>query len=367
MSGKKTPFLDIDEVTAENVILNDQEENPKEPKRRVSPAVGLGTKEKRSLSITDVLDQHKDEIKRLTDRLEKGEGKEALKLKMPVSGMEVSFELHRIKWDLIDVSEENQRDQSLLDKAALDDIYPSMQKEGQQHPGTVRPRPGGRYELIEGSRRLACCRYLERTYLAWVGNVPDSDVRALSRIENKHNQISLYEKSRSYARDIENALYTSWEQLAAAEGFSSRTATRYKRMAELDKLIVRAFPNPTELTVTIADWITQKIQTNDTYKAKLLDCATELVAEREERITCGLELLSATEISSRFKKAIRVKSQQPTKKEPVTYANSSGKVKLKHSISTNGTPKLEFIGVTDRKMEQILEVIMKSLDLESIG
>lgn len=369
MSGKKGPFLDIDEVTgnagelaSETAVL---EARPA-PKRRIGPAVGIGAGQSRSQNIIDLMDNQKQEIETLKLQLEsaKGEGREALKLTMPISGMEVVFNLQKIECALIEVSEENERDQSLLDQAALADILPSIQKDGQQHPGTVRPLKGGKFELIEGSRRLACCRFLGVSYLAWVGNVPDADVRALSRIENKHNHISLYEKARSYLKDIDRERYKNWEQLAAAEGFSSRTATRYRRMAELDKLFVKAFPNPTELSVTIADWLTQKIELHAAYKTKLLACAQELVSEREKRIACGEELLSASEISAFFKKAIRINSVKPTQKKPVTYSARGNPVRMKHSVSNKGTAKLEFIGVSEDKMEQVLSAVLKVLNIE---
>ncbi len=370
MSNNKKPFLDIDAVTG----MGDRESSqrpPAKPKTVMSPAVSLGSGDSKANNILDLIDakdqslKEKDvELEALRQELEKakGEGRAELTLTMPVSGLMVTFHLEEVPNELIVVSEENERDQSLLDKAAVADILLSIEKDGQQKPGTLRPIGNGRYELIEGSRRLACCRFIDRPYLAFVGDVPDADVRALSRIENKHNQISIYEKALSYLKDI-GTKYKNWEQLSAAEGFSSRQATRYRRMAELDKTFVRAFPNPSELAVTIADWLTQKIEANEENKTKLLDCARGLVADRILRIEKGEELLGAEEISKRLKQAIRVTTEQPSVKKPLVYKSVCGKIEVKHSITNKGTRKLELVGVTDSKMEALLDFVKKKFEV----
>ncbi len=109
---------------------------------------------------------------------------------MPVTQQEVVFELQRIDPSKIDVSPENERIQEFLDEISLRDILPSIRKQGQQFPGTVRPKKDGRFELIEGSRRLKAAVLAKKPYLALVGDVPDADVRELSVIENKHQDVS---------------------------------------------------------------------------------------------------------------------------------------------------------------------------------
>lgn len=202
--------------------------------RRPSPALGVMTGDNRPTSITDGLKAEKQKAEKALEEAqlnfekEKADLLQALEevknsdsegapivLTMPVTKQEITFELRRIDPSLIDVSPENERIQEFLDEISLQDILPSIKKHSQQKPGTVRPKKDGRFELIEGSRRLASVKLAKQEYLALVGDVPDADVRELSIIENKHQDVSPYEKAKTYQKQIERGslrIGPSWGQ-----------------------------------------------------------------------------------------------------------------------------------------------------------
>jgi len=281
-------------------------------------------------------------------------------LTMPITRQEVTFELKRIDPKLIDVSPENERIQAFLDPVSLHDILPSLKKHGQQKPGTLRPKANGRYELIEGSRRLAGVKEIPGTdYLALVGDVPDSDVRELSEIENKHQDVSPYEKAMSYQRQMENGEYDSWTQLGATKGISSSHINRYKSCVELDEIFVRIFQSPSDMPLSYGETIASLMKKG---KEALYSQAKLLLKKRSEL----KERLNSEEIIKQLKSAVRTKQEKPTKKKALSYESLDGKVSLRHTLSNKGNCKLEIVGVEEEKLEKILSFLTKTLKVDLV-
>jgi ParB family chromosome partitioning protein len=265
---------------------------------------------------------------------------------------------------MIDVSDENQRIQALLDPDSVSDIFESILTEGQTEPGFVRQKADGRYELISGSRRLYCVKQIpDRRYLALVGDIPDIDVRRLSRLENQQSPISVYERALSFKHDVDHKKVKSWEALAALEGLSDRQIKKYKALAELPIEIVRSFSSPADLSLVFADWIISKIRSSLTIRNRFVDIANTLIDEKQTRTEADLAR-TATEVMARYKSAVRVKSAAPTRKKAMVYKSKDGAITLKHSISNKGSHKLEFINLPDEKMIGQINALIRDLDLE---
>ena len=276
---------------------------------------------------------------------------------MPVTKQEVIFELKHVDPSLIDVSPENERIQGFLDEISLQDILPSIKKHRQQKPGTLRPKQGGRFELIEGSRRLAAVKLANHQYLALVGDVPDADVRELGIIENKHQDVSPYEKAKAYQRQIENGEYENWTQLGAARGISSSHISRYRACVELDELFVRILPSPSDMPLSYGETIAQlKKKGEDDLKSK----AGELLQNRKTAIADKLEVPDAEEVVKLLKSAVRAKSETPKAWKPVIYKSKDGKV-LKHSVTNRGSTKFEISGVDEGQLEKILAFLTSTM------
>lgn len=280
---------------------------------------------------------------------------------MPVTKLEVRLRLEAIDPELVDISPENERDQGLLDEAAVSDILPLIKKTGQTQPGLVRPKGEGRYELIEGSRRRFCAAHLGRPFLAYVGEIPDADVRVLSRSENTNKPPSDYEKALSFERDINAGMYSSWDQLAAAEELSPATVSRYKALIEIDRRFILAFPDPSGLSANSASWLRKSINAGGGEVGKaLLSEAERLAAEKAKRSEEGEGLLTSEEVMAAFKRVAREanaeSSAKPTAREPLVYKDKSGDKKIKHSITRDGkSVKLELTGIDDGDLDRIVK------------
>lgn len=349
-------------------------------RRRPSPALGA-MKGDRPLSLTEKLKADNQAIKGELDqaRAEFAKEKEALMKKltlaseglasdspisfiMPVTKQRVEFKLEVLDPSLITVSKENERIQDYLDEISLRDILPSIRKHGQQKPGTVRSVGKNRYELIEGSRRLAAVKLSGQPYLALVGDVPDADVRELGVIENKQQDVSPYEKAMAYQRRIENGDFDNWTQLGAAMGISSSHISRYRACVQLDEIFVKILPSPSDMPLSYGETISKLRKKGE---GALLGKATELLKLRRASLRDDVELFSSEDIIKHLKSSVRAKISVPSGRKPVNYRSSDGLVSLKHTISRRtGSNKFELSGASEDKLEQILDYIVTSLGVK---
>ena len=376
MIDKKSKYADIDSLMGEVDEALDIEIKPTRTKR-ATPALASLTGENKLLSgVEREKRKSEEEINRvktlaeaekslLLDQLEAarskvGEGTPVV-LTMPVTKHKVSFELLVIDPDLIDVSPENERAQNLLDVVSLNDILPDIIKHGQQRPGTVRPKGNGRYELIEGSRRKAAVKLAGMQYLAFCGDVPDADVRALSVIENKHKDVSPYEKALAYKRQIDNKEYTNWTQLAAAKGFSTSHASRFKTLSELDAKFVRILRCPSDMTANYGETISSLVKKS---KSDLEAKVSELLELRQSTDAQEGEYPEFDEIVKILKSAVRSRIEKPTTSKPITYKTPNGEVEIKHSITPKGVTKFELNGATEKQLNNILRAFSKEFNLK---
>ncbi|MDF1746478.1 MAG: ParB/RepB/Spo0J family partition protein [Gimesia sp.] len=375
----KDKYGNIDELLSGSGEPEAVDSTPKRTKRP-SPALGVMTGDNRPTSVTDGLKAEKqkaeraleeaqqqfekeksDLLKALEDAKNSGVESSPIILTMPVTKQEVTFGLRHVDPSLIDVSPENERIQGFLDEISLQDILPSIRKNRQQKPGTLRPSKGGRFELIEGSRRLAAVKLANQQYLALVGEVPDADVRELGIIENKHQDVSPYEKAKAYQRQIEHGEYENWTQLGAAKGISSSHISRYRACVELEELYVRILPSPSDMPLSYGEIIAQlKKKGERNLKAK----AEELQGKRKVALTDKLELPDAEEVVKILKSAVRTKVEAPKAWKPVVYKSKDGKV-LKHTVTNKGANKFELSGVNEGELEKILSFLTSTLKVDS--
>jgi ParB family chromosome partitioning protein len=384
MTDKKNKYGDVDELLGD--AASEESSTPTRRKRPMSPALGVmtgKTKPTRALDkvtaekeqLAEQLAQEQSEKQSLLKQLEDAKTAAAaaigaekgapIVLTMPVTKQQVSFQLLSIDPELVDVSVENERIQGFLDEISLRDILPSIKKQGQQKPGTVRPKGNGRFELIEGSRRLAAVKLAGHQYLALSGEVPDADVRDLSVIENKHRDVSPYEKAKAYQRQIESGEYANWQQLGAAKNISESHTNRFKKAAEMDELFVKILPSPSDMTLAYADDVKRLAALGERQRSQLFDEANQILQQRAHSLKMGLEPLDADGVFKRLKSAVRVKAVvAPTKKKPVHYRSKDGKVTLKHSITSSGSIKLELAGVSNKQLEKALGQLKRTLKVE---
>ena len=379
----KEKYGNLDELMAGSESDELEESLPTNRRvKRPSPALAVMTGDDRPTSITDTLKADKkaaeQALQEVRLQLENERDEFALKLEearshggngnpviltMPVTKQEVTFELRSVNPELIDVSPENERIQNFLDEISLQDILPSIRKSGQQKPGVLRPKDNGRFELIEGSRRLASVKLDDQNFLALVGDVPDEDVRELSVIENKHKDVSPYEKAIAYQKQIENGEFENWTQLGAAKGISSSHISRYKLCVELDEIFIMILPTPSDMPLAYGEVIAKLKKTSED---ALYTKANELLDVRNDALNDRHKLLDIDSIMKLLRGAVKSKYEAPKGWNPEKYQSDDSNRKLKHSISNKGTTKFEITGADDEQLAKILAFLTSTLKVEKV-
>lgn len=286
-------------------------------------------------------------------------------IKMPVTGQIVEFTQKNIDVNLIDVPAANGRFQGLLDELSLSDILPSIRKEGQQRPGYLAPKPDGRFDSLDGSRRLAACRIagIEK-YIALVGDVPEADREKFSQNENKNSALSHWEQSRIYGAMIERGDYKSWNNLGGALDLSPVDVARYKALFELPELYPALFITPTDMQKTFGEEICALRKKDE---SALVAAAEDLKNQRAEAIKSGAQWKDAGDILKLLKSAVRSKPAKNVSVplgRPKMYKVGASKVPVKHSRSrTSGAINFQINpkGLSDEDVAAVEQMILKAL------
>lgn len=185
---------------------------------------------------------------------------------LPVCGRDVTFTLETVVPGMVEkatmVWAGNERDQSLLTQAALDDLIPSFLTSGQQNPAFGR-KISGIIEIADGSRRRQTAIFTGSEYRVLVGELDDKQMAWLSEIGNDYRPTSAYERGKRYARRLENEFDGNISKLAEEEGIDRKIITRCVNAARLPREIIGLFAHPGELSARAGDALAKQYATNE--------------------------------------------------------------------------------------------------------
>ena len=127
-----------------------------------------------------------------------------------------------------------------MDDTALAELAASIRAQGVMQPVLVRPRDGGRYELIAGERRWRAAQLAGLGEIpALVRDVPDEAALAMALIENiQREDLNPIEEASGLQRLVDEFRMTH-EQIADAIGRSRSATTNLLRLLKLPKLVQR--------------------------------------------------------------------------------------------------------------------------------
>jgi ParB family chromosome partitioning protein len=139
-----------------------------------------------------------------------------------------------------------------VDEKTCASLIESMRRHGQKQPALgrllVHDKDGYDIELIYGARRLFAARHLGIDLLVAVRELDDRSALAEMDIENRvRDDISAYERGRSYQRWLAEGYFRSQTELARSLGISEAQVSRLLRFAELPSIVVEAFRTPHEI------------------------------------------------------------------------------------------------------------------------
>jgi len=132
---------------------------------------------------------------------------------------------------------------------AFEDLVQDMLRQGQMVPVLVRPRDGGRYELIAGHRRLAAARRLGRPVLARVLHADDRAlVIKMVRENEAREDISPFERAVQLKTVLDRGLMSRAEVMQDL-GMSKGHLSNLLKFAELPEAVVSALGDPRLLRI----------------------------------------------------------------------------------------------------------------------
>lgn len=164
---------------------------------------------------------------------------------------------------------------------------------GNVQPIKVRPLAPGRtegadgaahYEIVFGHRRHRACLELGLPVLAIVQDLKDQDLFVHMERENRGRQsLSAWEQGRMYLRALNEGLFPSNRQLAAAIGRDVSDIGKALRIAQLPPEVVGAFPSPNAIQFRWAADLQKALEKN----ADAVLCAARDAGVADKRPSAG--------------------------------------------------------------------------------
>jgi ParB family chromosome partitioning protein len=167
-----------------------------------------------------------------------GRGLEALLPSRPTVSLSASAEPDatgkplEIAVDLIDRNPFQTR--TSFDPAKLHELAQSISATGVVQPITVRPLPDGRYQLINGERRLLASKQAGKpTIPSVVRQVSDEQAMEMTIVENlQRADLNPMEQARAYQR-LSNDFHMTQEQMAVRTGKERASVANFLRLLKL--------------------------------------------------------------------------------------------------------------------------------------
>lgn len=161
----------------------------------------------------------------------------------------------------------------------MDELTGEIRNFGQRIPALVRPKDGGRFELIYGRRRLAACRDLGIKLKAVAKKIDDQEAFLEMFLENQDREdISSWAKAQSYKRAIEAGVYPNQSALAAHLSVNRATITKLMAYTEIPENIAEAIGPMTHVGVKTAVKLAQLARSEKNHAA---------IIANAERIAAG--------------------------------------------------------------------------------
>lgn len=227
--------------------------------------------------------------------------------------------------------EGNARIYDQLTLAQCQDLIDNLIAEGgQKIPAIVRPVRGDAnvdYEVICGARRhwsiswLRAHNYPEMKFLVAVQDMDDETAFRLQDLENRERQdISDYERARSYALALESYYDGQQHAMAKRLNVSESWLSRYLTMARLPEEVLAAFGDRRLVNITAAAEIAPLLKTEKS-RAAVLAAAAELAAEQARLAAEGKPFLPVATVRTRLKKSAAAPKAAKAGPETVTLPN----------------------------------------------
>ena len=250
---------------------------------------------------------------------------------------------------------------ALLDENSCADLVESFRTQGQITPVVARKcinDSGHDYEIICGARRHWTASYLKRDLQLELRELNDEEAFLLSDAENKDSQdISEYERGLEYAAMVRVLYEGNQQRLADRVGLSKDVVSDYIALADLDEVIVQAYPDPRWIKRHHGKQIRAR-WSDPKARERMLAAAKTLVGEAGQgnKPKDGAAVLRVLMVAAKQKRA-------PAAKHPAeTFQAANGKKMLTVTRSPRGKVRFEVDCKSGASVEELLDVMRRQLE-----
>ncbi len=250
----------------------------------------------------------------------------------------------------------------LLDERSCADLVESFRTQGQITPVVARKSINDSaydYEIVCGARRHWTASYLKRDLQLEVRDLTDEEAFLLSDADNKDSQdISEYERGLEYAAMVRVLYEGSQQRLADRVGLSKDVVSDYIALADLDRIIVQAYPDPRWIKRHHGKQIRAR-WSDPKARERMLAIAQTLLGEAGQGNTLkdGAAVLRMLMVAAKQKRA-------PVAKYPAeTFQAANGKKMLMVTRSPRGKVSFEVDCKSGASVEELLEVMRRQLEV----
>lgn len=145
-------------------------------------------------------------------------------------------QVHQLAIDVIDQNPYQTR--TLIPEESLQELAASIAASGVMQPIVVRPKAGGRYDLIAGERRLRASTLAGKSTIpAMVRQVSDEQAMEMTIIENlQREDLNPMEQARAFYR-LGSEFGLTQEQMSQRTGKERATIANYLRLVKLPEAV----------------------------------------------------------------------------------------------------------------------------------
>ena len=234
----------------------------------------------------------------------------------PRRGQKANFAVELLTYDQTAVSPKNPRFGYTFTDASVAQLVAELKAVGQAHDAIGERRPNGIVEILAGSRRREACRILGKPLLIRVYEADALTAEQSLKIANREDrgalEVSLWDKSASWARMLDGKLVASEARLADAVGEDKSAVNRGLALQKAPAAILDLVAD--KRAISMSQWaVVAPLLEDDEQRARVLECATlhagqtlgfAALTKKLTAAVAGKDEIKPVEVRNRHGKAI---------------------------------------------------------------
>ncbi|MBN8816546.1 MAG: ParB N-terminal domain-containing protein [Sphingomonas sp.] len=191
-------------------------------------------------------------------------------------GQKAQYVVELLAYDQTTVSPKNPRFGYIITDESVAPLVAELKAVGQAHDAIGERGPGGIVEILAGSRRREGCRILGTPLRARVYDegslTPEQALKIANREDRGALEVSLWDRSASWARMLDGKIVTNEARLADAVGEDKSAINRGLALQKAPAVILDLVAD--KRAISMSQWaLVAPLLEDDESRARVLECA----------------------------------------------------------------------------------------------